>query len=456
MSWLDNSTQNDTSTADMSRAPALTTPPGWTSTTLGSVCESPQYGWTTRAKNDWAGLRLLRTTDITRGPIVWSSVPACDRVPDDPEKYLLKDGDIVISRAGSIGVSSVIRQPPPAVFGSYLIRFRPLPGVLSSYLGYFLQSQVYRRQVEAKAVGIALKNLNARKLSAVHISLAPSAEQIRIVQAIEARFTRLDTAVAALERVRTNLTRYRASTLEAAASGKLAPTSEPPRFPISQFVVDLRHGWSPQCDSVPCQSSDEWGVIKTTAVQSMAFLDRHHKRLPSTLPPRPSLEIRQGDLLITCAGPRARCGVTCLVKHVRPRLMASGKVYRIRLDERRLLAAFAEVVLNSPSYTRLLDAMKTGISDSGLNLTEERFGSLPMPTPALETQRTIVADVERCLSVADEAAADVDAGQAHCARIRQSVLKNAFEGRLVAQDPNDEPATTLLARLGASYESPGP
>ena len=95
----------------------------------------------------------------------------------------------------------------------------------------------------------------------------------------------------------------------------------------------IQQGWSPQCEAEPAEDG-QWGVLKTTAIQEGRFEPQHNKRLPEGLEARPGIEVAEGDLLMTCAGPRARCGVPCLVGAVRPRLMLSGKIYRFRADDR--------------------------------------------------------------------------------------------------------------------------
>ena len=96
-------------------------PEGWILETLGGICEKPQYGWTTKANKDYGHVKLLRTTDITSGSLNWGTVPFCSEIPDNLEKYLLQAGDIVISRAGSIGVSYLLGSVERAVFASYLV-----------------------------------------------------------------------------------------------------------------------------------------------------------------------------------------------------------------------------------------------------------------------------------------------------------------------------------------------
>ncbi|WP_319540955.1 restriction endonuclease subunit S [uncultured Pseudodesulfovibrio sp.] len=196
----------------------LSLPPGWVRCRLADVSDKLQYGWTTKAA-DYGNVKLLRTTDISSGDVNWSTVPFCEKEPEDISKYLLNDGDIVVSRAGSVGKSFLISKPQHSVFASYLVRI--ICHIDNKFLYYFMQSQEYWENISDNTAGIAVPNVNASKLAAIELSLPPLNEQNRIVDKIEELFSELDEGVENLTKAKEQLGVYRQSLLKNAFEGKI-------------------------------------------------------------------------------------------------------------------------------------------------------------------------------------------------------------------------------------------
>ncbi|HRD99860.1 MAG TPA: hypothetical protein PLV68_01095, partial [Ilumatobacteraceae bacterium] len=133
--------------------------------------------------------------------------------------------------------------------------------------------------------------------------------------------------------------------------------------------------------------------------------------------------------------------------------MLSGKMYRFRVDERLIDPRFIEAMLCSPDLQIALDQIKTGGSDSGLNLTHERFRSLRLPLPPSAEQIRIVTVIEEAFSKLDAGEAGLRTVRQLLKRMREAVLAAAVGGRLVPQDPADIPATEILADLGVEPDS---
>jgi type I restriction enzyme S subunit len=259
----------------------------------------------------------------------------------------------------------------------------------------------------------------------------PIDEQERIVAQIDEQFTRLDAGVASLKRVQTALERYRASVLKAACEGRLVPTeAEWKQIPLKELIGKISQGWSPKCDLTREALRDEWAVVTTTAVQSMKYVDNQGKPLPSTLKPRPHIEIKSGDFLMTRKGPRKRAGVACLVRSTRPKLMVCDTVYRFRCYESLVVPSYLEIALNSPGVVQAINRQKAGINESGVSLTHDKLGAVLIPLPALAEQTRIVAEIERRLSLVDELESAVSVNLQRAARLRQAILQQAFSGSI--------------------------
>jgi len=353
---------------------------------------------------------------------------------EELERSAVYPGDILMAKIGSCGKTGIYpANMPPAMIPANLLKVTLNESFDLKYVYYYFNSKFFQDTLRTIIKATAQPAFGVTNFRRLPLPIAPLEQQKRIVAEIEKQFSRLDEAVANLKRVKANLKRYKAAVLKAAVEGKLLGRKDDkqwPAEPIDVAIESLDQGWSPRCERVPSKASDIWGVIKTTAVQSMCFLEAENKKLPTKLKPRLNLELTIGDLLITRAGPRKRVGVACLVKATRPRLILCDKVYRLRCKTDVVIPSFLELVLNAPHIVDKLDELKTGISDSGLNLTQKRFKELIVPLPALPIQARIIDEVQSRLSVNEELEKQVETNLKRAERLRQSILSQAFSGKL--------------------------
>jgi type I restriction enzyme S subunit len=178
-----------------------------TQLTLAEICSDVSYGHTESATIEPVGPKFLRITDIQGGTFDWGKVPFCPASEQDTKKYRLEVGDIVVARTGnSTGENAqVFLPPPPAVFASYLIRFRPDPRRVNPFfVGYQLRSERFRQHVLSVRSGSAQPGANAKQLGAFPVQLLDRTQQdatVDTLRALDDRITLLRETNATLEAI---------------------------------------------------------------------------------------------------------------------------------------------------------------------------------------------------------------------------------------------------------------
>lgn len=293
----------------------------------------------------------------------------------------------------------------------------------AKYLFYHLLGN-WKNRNKDKQFGSATNYIRMANFTDYEIPIPPLETQHAIVSKIEELFSELDKGIAELKTAQQQLKTYRQSVLNSIVNDKNLNS-------IESVIEKLDQGWSPKCLNEKSKNFNEWAVIKTSAVQFGRFNPDENKILPKNVPPKEQHEILAGDILITRAGPRVRVGVCCLVKKTRRRLINCDKVYRIKVRKEIILPEFFELILNTPFYQDEIEVMKSGISDSGLNLTQSKFLKIKIPLPPIEEQHRIVQEIESRLSVADKMEQSIQESLQKAEALRQSILKKAFSGELV-------------------------
>lgn len=358
------------------------------------------------------------------------------------------------------------------------IVFPPSALLDSKYLQYFLNSSAFVRFATHLNTGDRPR-IDWEQMHEYQIPLAPVAEQRRIVAAIEEHLSRLDAAAAGAHRILNLIRRYRASVLAAASAGTLVRVdrdgtsrqdshtesakdlldriliergrsdtrligdrSLPQRWAVTELgaIADVGTGATP-LRSNPAywdQGAIPWvtsGQLNDALVESAEEFVSERALAETNLTVYPP-----GTLLIAMYGEgrtRGKCA------ELRISATTNQAIAAIRL-----LGAAAEMrpwvsIVLAAQYEALRRVASGGVQPN-LNLSMIR--AIRIPTPSLSEQRAIVAETSRRLSLADAIAATVETALVRATRLRQSILRGAFEGKLVPQNPRDEPTSVLLDR----------
>jgi type I restriction enzyme S subunit len=339
--------------------------------------------------------------------------------------------------------------------------FRPTT-VSPKYLLHFLLWESFRREARGAMQGVAgLLRVRKEFIESASLPLPPMQEQGRIVAEIEKQFTRLDAGVAALKRLHLHLRRYRASVLKAACEGRLLPTEgglsgtgEPGPTateylrghgiqPSPQTKAErLPSGWTwtsladlKQFSMYgPRFSSDDYRaegrlVLRTSDISESGKVNTATApRLPLSDAEFLKYRVERGDLLITRTGSLG----TLAVFDDDVDAIAGAYLIQYRLKVPHATSRYVFTFLKSPSGQAQLVRGGAGVGRPNLNAPTIEAISIPLPPPA--EQQSILMTVEEKLSQADAVEAGVEASLARAARLRSTVLRAAFEGRLGAPE----------------------
>ena len=420
-----------------------TLPKGWVFKNLAGVCTKPQYGWTSSANNN-GKIRLLRTTDISNGIIDWEKVPFCLKQPKELEKFLVAENDILVSRAGSVGISYRITKKDlthPTVFASYLIRFCPY--IPASFIEHYLQSHQYWSFISDSQLGIAVPNVNASKLSQLPVPIPPLNEQKRIVAKLDAIMPRIDSVKERLEKVPTILKRFRQSVLTAAVTGKLTekwreehPEAEGAKTFKLKELFDSNNSFCYGVIQPGAYVTDGNYLIRVNNISNNGDLDLSDvRKISHQINSKYHRSIlRGGELLISIVGAIGRVAIAS--KKVIGFNVARA-VAKIPLDD-QVNNKYALYYFLQSHVINELESLAREVARKTLNL--KQLQDIEIPLPPLEEQKEVVKQVDKLFAFVDKVETHYQKVKARIDKLSQSVLAKAFRGELISQDANDLPA----------------
>ena len=288
-----------------------------------------------------------------------------------------------------------------------------------------------------------MRNIGQDRVRAIRIPLPPPAEQFRIVAEIEKHLSMIAVASQALSVTRSKVGSYVARMFERAVSD--APCAEFRRM----LVSPLANG-----RSVPTAASG-FPVLRLTAIRDATRVDLRECKLGDwdVRQAEPFL-VAEGDLLIVRGnGSKKLVGRAGLVQEVSAPVAYPDTLIRARIDKSIALPAY---VARAWHITIVRKQIETAARTSAgiYKINQNDIEHLRIPLPSLPIQERLASLADYVESLARPAESAIERSIQMSARLRQAILKKAFEGKLVPQDPNDEPTSVLLERIRATRESP--
>ncbi|WP_419739200.1 restriction endonuclease subunit S [Ruegeria sp.] len=448
----------------------------WSTITETSVTVFGQSPPSDTYNQDGVGLPFFQGKaefgDLNPTAIKWCSEPTREAL----------EGDILISVRAPVGPTNVADQHCGIGRGLAAIR----PAIDADFVRHWLSRSV--QALVDQGTGTTFRAITKNILNGHPIPVAPLPEQHRIVEKIETLFACLDKGEEAVREVQKLLSRYRQSVLKAAVTGELTADWRAGREGeleeggalLTRILDDRRETWSgrgkykePQSptatseirlppnwswatvdqlssavdygSSAKCSTEDRGVPVLRMGnvvdghldVENLKFLPNDHDEFPRLL-------LTDGDLLFNRTNSAELVGKTAVFRELERDYSYASYLIRVRLIEviPELVAAFINSLLGR-NWIKSVVSQQVGQA----NVNGTKLKALAVPLAPLDEQQVILERLEKAESKIARLADWCQTELKRSASLRQSILKDAFAGRLVPQDPSDEPASALLARI---------
>lgn len=394
---------------------------------------------------------------------------------------------------------------------------RPCEGINKKYLFYFVRSDQFLQAIVPLQRGVSYPAVRSKDVLSRDIPLPPTNEQNLIIDKLEEIFSELDAGVKELKAAQTKLSQYRQSLLKSAVEGSLTQqwraensdlvqetggqllarilkqrreqwqqqklaefaekgktphknwqdkypepvqpdTSDLPKLPegwvwvsLDMIISKVEAGKSFKCLERPPEL-DEYGVVKVSAVTWGEYNEQESKTCTRADLENDTILIKEEDFLFSRANTTELVGACVIAKGVSRKVMLSDKILRLRFVEDKLKYWLLQFMRGELGRTQI-EYAATGNQASMKNVSQGKLLKFAVPLPPLseveEVQRNLTSAFQYIVNSASEAEITLKFLHAQ----RKNILKSAFSGQLVPQDPNDEPALVLLEKIKQEREA---
>lgn len=368
------------------------------------------------------------------------------------------EGDFILSNSMSFGRPYIMRTSG-CIHDGWLVIRNSKKYISTDFLYHILSSPFVYAQFSNLAKGSTVKNLNIEAVQKVEIYIPPLSEQQRIVAKIEELFSELDKGIETLKTAQQQLKVYRQAVLKYAFEGKLTNNNvkegELPEGWVVKTISELGKVKGGKRLPKGHDYSDVKTIYPYLRVTDFKNLTIDKKRLKylkeDTHLAIKNYTISKDDVYISIAGSIGFVGTIPIELDGANLTENAAKITGLS----EILNNYLALYLNSGFAQAQISEHTIATTQPKLSLFRIEKIVVNYPISKID-QSSIVQEIESRLSICDKIEESIEQGLQQAEALRQSILKKAFEGKLVPQDPSDEPACVLLERIKAEREKAKP
>lgn len=427
-------------------------PKGWTIAKLGDICFTTSGGTPSRKVSKYFGGNIpwVKSGELDKGLILDTEEKITEEAIKNSSAKVFPKGTLLIALYGAtvgklafLGIDATTNQAVCGIYKSEAIE--------SKLLYCFLQLE--KSNLVGQSIGGAQPNISQGIIKDLNIPLAPLNEQKRILAKLEQLLTDLDKGIEYLETTKQQLKVYRQAVLKWAFEGKLTNKDVKGGELPKGWKIEKLENVSEMClgkmldkqknkgeyQPYLANVNVRWGQFDLENIEEMKFEKDEEERYG----------LQKGDLIICEGGEPGRCAIW---NGSIPKMKIQKALHRLRV-KKSISVKFVYHYLYFSAKSGLLKKHFTGTTIK--HLTGRELKKIEIPVPTIAEQNNVVQEIESRLSVCDKIEETIENSLQQAEALRLSIIKKAFEGKLVPQDPNDEPASTLLERIIALRQAQG-
>ncbi|HHI5045579.1 TPA: restriction endonuclease subunit S [Vibrio parahaemolyticus] len=396
-------------------------PENWTFEPLGKyISDSTAGEWGTDACGDQNDIPVLRATNFSQSGMIDYRKLAIRNIEEKKRvrKSLIR-GDIVIEKSGGSPTQPVGRviyfdNDKPFLYSNFTQKLSPSKMVDSKFMFYKLYEEYANGTVskfQQQTTGII--NFQLAEYLLYKSVFPPLPEQKKIAAILTSVDGVIEKTQAQIDKLKDLKTGMMQELLTRGVGVDGKPHTEFKDSPVGRVPAEwdtvklasvlskIDSGWSPACIEMP-PATGEWGVVKVSAVTRGRFLEKESKTLPEELKPKPHIQIKRGDILLTRANGVADLVGKCVMVSSEPKakLMMSDKILRLNAND-KVYSKFLLHYFNSRHIRKQIE-LSWGGSSGQKNISQADIKGYFIALPSLNEQMIIgdsISQIDTLLSV---------------------------------------------------------